>query len=82
MKAFSVNQVEGKRIGQVNERAQREVRKGLLEVVKACVPAWKDVVCAELVEKWNEKYLKNEKAVLGAVIKNSEEVPLFDIEIL
>jgi len=40
------------------------------------------VVCEELVEKWNEKYLKNEKAVLGAVIKNSEEVPLFDIEIL
>jgi len=81
LKVFNSNLVDGKRIAQINESAQRELRKGLLEVVKGCVPAWKDVALEGLVEKLNEKSVQSEKAVLAGLIKNPEQIPVFDVEI-
>jgi len=81
-KIYNTNQLEGKNIAQINEKGQRELRKELLELVKQCVPEWREIVDEEILPKLNEKYTKNEKVLLNTLMGTSEAVPVFDIESL
>lgn len=72
--------MEGRYVAQINERAQDNLRKELTAIAKESVPEWKEVSNENILAKAYVKYKKNEKTVIGGLVTNPEEIPIFDVE--
>jgi len=80
-KVYNLGQFEGKNFAQINERGQRILRKELITLIKECIPGWNEISEENILRKSELKSRENEKVILQDLIKNSEEIPIFDIEI-
>jgi len=80
-KAYNFGQFEGKNFAQINEKGQRLLRRELITLIKECIPAWNEVSEENILRKSELKSRANERVILNTLINNSEEIPIFDIEI-
>ncbi len=57
------------------------MRRELITLIKGCIPAWNDVPEENILRNSELKSKENEKVILHELINNSEDIPIFDIEI-
>lgn len=80
LKIYNQSLVEGKYMAQINEVAQKRLRREIIELIKESVPEWKETNDERILVKAEEKYRKYEKVVIDSLLDDPEQVPIYDIE--